>query len=50
MTQKVDPSVSIYDLEQKGEPAGSVPLERTIQKPLAYRKPSQTKLPKDKNP
>ena len=50
MTQKVDPSVLFKDLEVKGEPYGSVPLERTIRKPEAYSKPSKTTLPKDKNP
>lgn len=35
-TQKVDPSVCVTDLYLKGEPAGCVPLERTMQKPAAY--------------
>lgn len=50
MTQKVDPSVDWTDLEKKGEPRGSVPLERTIRKPEAYSRPSKQKLPEDKNP
>lgn len=49
-TQKVDPSVSEMDLYQKGEPRGSVPLERTTRKPEAYSSPSKIKLPKDGNP
>lgn len=36
MMVKTDPSVSVLDLYQKGEPAGCVPLERTMQKPAAY--------------
>lgn len=35
--QKVDPSVSEMDLYQKGEPRGSVPIKKTMEKPLAYR-------------
>lgn len=35
--QKVDPSVSELDLYKQGEPRGSVPLERTMQKPEAYK-------------
>lgn len=36
-TQKVDPSVKETELELKGEPRGSVPLAKTMEKPLAYR-------------
>lgn len=32
---KVDPSVRLGEL--RGEPPGSVPLARTMQKPMAYR-------------
>ncbi len=35
--QKVDPSVSELDLYKKGEPQGSVPIERTMAKPEAYK-------------
>jgi hypothetical protein len=48
--QKVDPSVLETDLYLKGEPRGSVPIERTIRKPEAYSKPSRQKEPKDSNP
>lgn len=34
--QRVDPSVKDSDMELKGEPCGSVPLERTMAKPAAY--------------
>ena len=50
MTQKVDPSVSEMDLYQKGEPRGSVPIDRTMRKPEAYSKPSKITSPKDNNP
>ena len=33
---KVDPSVSELDQYTKGEPRGSVPLDRTLRKPDAY--------------
>lgn len=33
--QKVDPSVRLSPL--RGEPIGTVPLERTMQKPMAYK-------------
>lgn len=36
-TQKVDPSVSEMELYKKGEPRGSVPIAKTMEKPLAYR-------------
>lgn len=36
---KTDPSVLETDLYLKGEPRGSVPLERTLQKPAAYQPP-----------
>lgn len=36
MTMKTDPSVSVLDTYTKGEPRGSVPLERTMAKPEAY--------------
>jgi hypothetical protein len=36
VTIKTDPSVKQSELEKKGEPQGSVPLERTMQKPQAY--------------
>ena len=48
--QKVDPSVSEMDLYKVGEPRGSVPLSRTMQKPEAYSRPSKIKQPKDSNP
>lgn len=35
-TQKVDPSVRPEDTELKGEPKGSVPIAKTMQKPQAY--------------
>lgn len=35
-TTRVDPSVKETDLYLKGEPRGSVPLERTMAKPQAY--------------
>lgn len=35
--QRVDPSVTNKDLELKGEPLGSVPLDRTMRKPDAYK-------------
>jgi hypothetical protein len=53
MTQKVDPSVSNRDLEkimERSEQIGSVPPERTIRKPEAYRKPNVIIRPKDNNP
>ena len=50
MTVKVDPSVKADELEMKGEPRGSVPLDRTMRKPEAYSKPDKIKLPKDGNP
>ena len=50
MTQKVDPSVNNLDLELKGEPLGSVPLARTIEKPRAYREPRVIVRPRDNNP
>lgn len=40
-TQKVDPSVRPEDTEQRGEPRGSVPIERTMRKPDAYYPPKQ---------
>lgn len=49
-TIRVDPSVHSYETDLKGEPRGSVPLERTIRKPEAYSKPSKITLPKDSNP
>ena len=49
MTQKVDPSVDWADLEKRGEPRGSVPIDRTMRKPEAYSKPSKITLPKDNN-
>lgn len=49
MTQKVDPSVLETDLYTKGEPRGSVSIERTTRKPEAYNKPSKINLPKDNN-
>jgi hypothetical protein len=36
MTTKTDPSVHEQELVLRGEPRGSVPLERTLQKPRAY--------------
>jgi len=36
-TTKVDPSVRPEDLEQKGEPKGSVPISVTMGKPQAYK-------------
>jgi hypothetical protein len=36
-TQKVDPSVKETDMYLKGEPRGSVPIERTMAKPEAYK-------------
>lgn len=36
-TIKVDPSVRREDTETKGEPLGSVPIERTMRKPEAYK-------------
>lgn len=36
MTVKTDPSVSVLDMYQKGEPKGSVPMETTMGKPAAY--------------
>jgi len=36
MTVKTDPSVNNFDMYQKGEPRGCVPLERTLRKPDAY--------------
>lgn len=38
-TVKTDPSVKETDMYQKGEPRGSVPIERTMQKPEAYQPP-----------
>ncbi|MCA6108115.1 hypothetical protein [Bradyrhizobium cenepequi] len=35
-TIKVDPAVRDSDLILRGEPKGSVPLERTMAKPRAY--------------
>lgn len=37
MTTKVDPSVKQSEMEQKGEPCGSVPISRTMAKPQAYK-------------
>lgn len=34
---KTDPSVRVTDLYLKGEPRGSVPIERTTAKPEAYQ-------------
>lgn len=39
--QKVDPSVKVTDLYQKGEPKGSVPMKVTMGKPEAYSPPKQ---------
>lgn len=50
MTQKVDPSVSEMELYKTGEPRGSVPLAKTMEKPMAYSKPSKITTPKDNNP
>lgn len=37
--QRVDPSVKQSEMEQKGEPRGSVPMSVTIGKPQAYQPP-----------
>ncbi len=36
-TVKTDPSVRPEDMEQRGEPRGCVPIERTMRKPEAYK-------------
>lgn len=38
-TAKTDPSVRVTDLYLKGEPRGSVPMDVTIGKPVAYYPP-----------
>lgn len=43
-TVKTDPSVKVTDLYLKGDPRGSVPIEKTMAKPEAYSPP--TKGPK----
>lgn len=40
-TIKTDPSVKETDLYLKGEPRGSVPIEKTMAKPEAYSPPKQ---------
>lgn len=36
-TIRTDPSVKVTDLYLKGEPRGSVPIEKTMAKPEAYQ-------------